>query len=93
MNGGLYCASQASSPVVIRLGAHTGGSVCLGLQPLHVVAADPLNSSAATRTSGSAFVDKMGFGDEDRDLLYSYLQRVSHVVEGKIGEACSWCVC
>lgn len=39
MNGGLYCARQASSPVVIRLGAHTGGSVCLGLQPLHVVAA------------------------------------------------------
>lgn len=39
MNGGLYCASQASSPIVIRLGAHTGGSVCLGLQPLHVVAA------------------------------------------------------
>lgn len=41
MNGGLYCASQASSPVLIRLGAHTGGSVCLGLQPLHVVAAPP----------------------------------------------------
>lgn len=39
MNGGLYCASQALSLIVIRLGAHTGGSVCLGLQPLHVVAA------------------------------------------------------
>lgn len=36
---GLRCASQALSPIVICLGVHTGGSVCLGLQPPHVVAA------------------------------------------------------
>lgn len=36
---GLRCASQASSPIVICLGVHTGGSVCLGLKPPHVVAA------------------------------------------------------
>lgn len=36
---GLRCASQASSPVVICLGVHTGGSVCVGLEPPHVVAA------------------------------------------------------
>lgn len=36
---GLRCASQASSPIAICLGVHTGGSVCLGLKPPHVVAA------------------------------------------------------
>lgn len=36
---GLRCASQALSPIVICLGVHTGGSVCFGLKPLHVVAA------------------------------------------------------
>lgn len=36
---GLRCASQALSPIVICLGVHTGGSVCLGLKPPHVVAA------------------------------------------------------
>lgn len=36
---GLHCASQTLSPIVICLGVHTGGSVFLGLKPLHVVAA------------------------------------------------------
>lgn len=65
MNGGLYCASQALSPIVIRLGAHTGGSVCLGLQPSHVVAARSPPSPAQPPTpplrvalSGSAVIEK-----------------------------------
>lgn len=35
---GLHCASQARSPIVICLGVHTGGSVCVGPRPPHVVA-------------------------------------------------------
>lgn len=35
----LRCASQASSPILICLGVHISGSVCLGLRPPHVVAA------------------------------------------------------
>lgn len=34
---GLRFSSQACSPIVICLGVHTGGSVCLGLKPPHVV--------------------------------------------------------
>lgn len=63
MNGGLYCASQALSPIVIRLGARTGGSVCLGLQPSHVVAArsPPIPTptpSLRVALSGSAVIEK-----------------------------------
>lgn len=35
----LRCASQASSPILICLGVHISGRVCLGLRPPHVVAA------------------------------------------------------
>lgn len=91
MNGGLYCASQALSPIVIRLGARTGGSVCLGLQPSHVVAArspppnphpNPLAPSRTFRECGHRKTEV-----PDRETprtVFLHMQCVSHVVEGEI---------
>lgn len=98
---GLYCASQALGPIVICLGVHTGGSVCLGPEPPHVVAARFPFFSALGRTFRERVQRNWLLSATQRELCRLFFAHVirSHVLRAlpltrtrsaQTGRECSW---